>query len=113
MKLTLQHMNVRSTNALDSWVEEQIISLQPALQIEEAVISLTHDRDASPAFQVKAHLITPGPDVFAEGCDHTLQAAFIKLMESLRAKIGDRATNREKRQKNHGPHTSKPGSCSR
>lgn len=113
MKLTLQHKNVRSTNTLDSWIEEQIISLQPALQIDEAVISLTHDNDASPAFHVKAHLITPGPDVFAEGCDHTLQAAFLKLMESLSGKIGNRATNREKRQRNHGPHPSKPAPCGR
>ena len=103
MKLTVQHKNVRSTNELDSWVEEQIISLQPALQIDEANISLARDEDASPAFQVKAHLVTPGPDVFAEGCDHTLQAAFHKLMDSLRGKIGSRATRRQKRQKNHAP----------
>ena len=103
MKLTVQHKNVRSTNELDSWVEEQIISLQPVLQIDEANITLARDEDASPSFQVKAHLVTPGPDVFAEGCDHTLQAAFHKLMESLRGKIGNRATRRQKRQKNHAP----------
>lgn len=103
MKLTLQHKNVRSTTQLDSWVEEQIISLQPALQIDEASISLAHDHEASPAFHVKAHLITPGPDVFAEGCDHTLQAAFHKLMGSLRGKIGSRATRRQKKQKSRTP----------
>ena len=103
MKLTVQHKNIRSTNQLDSWVEEQIISLQPALHIDEANISLARDDDASPAFQVKAHLVTPGPDVFADGRDHTLQAAFHKLMESLRGKIGSRATRRQKRQKAHTP----------
>lgn len=103
MKLTVQHKNVRSTNELDSWVEDQIISLQPALKIDQAIISLARDEDASPPFQVKAHLITPGPDVFAEGCDHTLQAAFHKLMESLRGKIGTRATRRQKRQQNQAP----------
>jgi ribosome-associated translation inhibitor RaiA len=99
MKLTLEHQNVRSTNTLDSWVEEQIITLRPVLQIDEAVISLTHDSDASPAFHVKAHLITPGPDVFAESCDHTFQAAFLKLMESLRGKISDRSTMAQKRRR--------------
>ncbi len=103
MKLTLQHKNVRSTTDLDSWVEEQIISLQPGLKIDEATISLAHEHEASPAFQVKAHLVTPGPDVFAEGCDHTLRAAFYKLMASLRGKIGNRATRRQKRQKNRTP----------
>jgi ribosome-associated translation inhibitor RaiA len=107
MKLELQHKNVPSTNTLDTWVEEQISSLQPSLKIDEAVISLICDTEASPAFHVKAHLVTPGPDVFAEGRDHTLQAAFRKLMESLRDKISHRATNREKRQRDQGitrPH---------
>jgi ribosome-associated translation inhibitor RaiA len=103
MKLTLQHKNVRSTTQLDSWVEEQIISLQPALQIDEASISLSRDLEASPPFQVNAHLVTPGPDVFAEGRDHTLQAAFNKLMEALRGKIGNRATRRQKKQKSRTP----------
>lgn len=103
MKLTVQHKNVRSTNEIDSWVEEQIISLQPVLQIDEANIVLARDVDLSPAYQVKAHLVTPGPDVFAEGCDHTLQAAFAKLMDGLRAKIGSRATRKQKRQRNHTP----------
>ena len=103
MKLTLQHKNVRSTDALDTWVEEQIISLQPALQIDEANITLARDFDASPPFQVKVHLVTPGPDVLAEACDHTLQAAFHKVMEGLRGKIGSRATRRQKRQKTPSP----------
>ncbi len=107
MKLKIQHQNVRSTDTLDTWVEEQISSLQPSLKIDEADISLNCDTEASPAFHVKAHLVTPGPDVFAEGRDHTLQAAFLKLMESLSDKISHRATNREKRQRDQGatrPH---------
>lgn len=103
MKLTLQHKNVNATDALNTWVEDQITTLQPDLQIDEANISLAFDSDASPAFQAKAHLVTPGPDVLAEGCDHTLQAAFHKLMESLRGKIGNRATRRQKKQRNHTP----------
>ncbi len=103
MKITVQHKNVRSTNDLDTWVEEQIISLQPVLQIDEARISLARDFDASPAFQVQVHLITPGPDVLAEGCDHTLQAAFNKVMDNLRGKIGTRATRKQKRQRNQTP----------
>lgn len=103
MKITVKHFNVRSTNALDSWVEEQILSLQPILQIDEADITLTHLHEASPAYQVHVHLVTPGPDVFAEASDHTLQAAFLKTMESLRDKITHRATRRQKRQRDHAP----------
>ncbi len=98
MKLTLKHNNVTSTNVLDSWVEEQIISLQPALKIDEADIILARSEESSPAYQVNVHLVTPGPDVFADGRDHTLRAAFNKTMSALREKIGARATRRQKRQ---------------
>ena len=103
MKLTVKHFNVRSTNALDSWVEEQILSLQPVLQIDEAEVFLKHDHQASPPYQVTVHLVTPGPDVSAEACDHTLQATFLKTMDSLRDKISHRATRRQKRQRDHAP----------
>jgi len=103
MKLTLKHIHVRSTDALDSWVEEQILSLQPVLQIDEANVTLAHDLEASPAFVVKVHLVTPGPDVTAEACDHTFQAAFQKVMVGLRGKISSRATRKQKRQRNPEP----------
>jgi ribosome-associated translation inhibitor RaiA len=101
MKLTVKHHNVPSTNAIDSWVEEQIISLQPTLKIDEADITLARREESSPAYQVNVHLVTPGPDVFAEGRDHTLQAALNKTMAALRGKIGGRATRRQKRQGDH------------
>ena len=101
MKLTLQHIFIRSTNALDSWVEGQIFSLQPGLQIDEATVRLVHRRELSPAYQVHVHLVTPGPDVFAEGNDHTLRAAFEKVMRQLREKIAQRARKRSQRLKSH------------
>jgi ribosome-associated translation inhibitor RaiA len=97
MKLTLQHFSVRSTDALDSWVETRIFSLQPRLQIDEANIRLEHRREISPAYRVHVHLITTGPDVFAEGRDHTLRAAFEKVMVDLTGKINGRATKRRQR----------------
>lgn len=87
MKLTLQHLNVRSTHALDSWIEKQIFALQPRLAIEEARVRLTRRREASPPYEVNVHLVTPGPDVFAEGRDHTLRAAVSKVMAQLHGKL--------------------------
>ena len=97
MKLTLQHFAIRSTNALDAWIENQIFSLQPRLQIDEANVRLAHRREFSPAFQVRVHLVTPGPDVFAESRDHTLRAAFAKAMAQLHEQITSRATKRLQR----------------
>ena len=101
MKLTVKHNNVPSTNAFDTWVEEQIISLQPGLKIDEADIVLARSDESSPPYHVNVHLVTPGPDVFADGRDHTLRAAFNKTMTALRNKIGNRATRRQKRQSDH------------
>ena len=94
MRLNLQHLNLRSLDSLDSWVEKQILALGQARQIDEANIRLVRLENASPAYQVNVHLVTPGPDVFAESRDHTLRAAFAKVMKQLRDTITNRAAKR-------------------
>jgi ribosome-associated translation inhibitor RaiA len=94
MRLNLQHLNLRSLDSLDSWVEKQILALGQVRQIEEANIRLIRLENASPAYQVNVHLVTPGPDVFAESRDHTLRAAFEKVIKQLREQITSRATKR-------------------
>ncbi|HEY9174052.1 MAG TPA: HPF/RaiA family ribosome-associated protein [Verrucomicrobiae bacterium] len=97
MKLTLQHLCVRSTDQLDGWVESRILSLQDRLQIDEANVRLECCFQTSPPFAVHVHLVTPGPDVFAEGRDHTLRAAFGKVMAELETKIAGREQKRTQR----------------
>ena len=97
MRLNLQHLNIRSLDTLDSWVEKQIFALSQARQIDEANVRLVRLENASPAYQVNVHLVTPGPDVFAESRDHTLRAAFGKVMAELKEKIGGREMKRTKR----------------
>ena len=97
MKLTLQHHNLRSTDALDSLIEERILALQPRLQIDEANVRLEYRRESSPPFRVHVHLVTPGPDMFAEGRDHTLRAAIQKVTAALEARLGDRLDKRRRR----------------
>lgn len=97
MKLTLQHFDIRSTDVLDSLVEERILALQPHLQIDEASVQLERRRGISPAFRAKIHLVTPGPDLLAEGRDHTLRAAIEKVLTELELKVHERATQRVRR----------------
>jgi ribosome-associated translation inhibitor RaiA len=97
MKLTLQHHHVRSTDELDSMIEERILGLQSRLRIDEAQVRLACHPDASPPFGVHVHLVTPGPDVVAEGRDHTLRAAIEKVMTGLEGRIGDRVEKRRRR----------------
>ena len=101
MRLNLQHLNLRSLDTLDSWVEKQILDLGRARQIDEANVRLERLENASPAYQVNVHLVTPGPDVFAESRDHTLRAAFEKVIKQLREQITSRATKRLQRLKSN------------
>jgi ribosome-associated translation inhibitor RaiA len=91
MRLNVQHLNIRSLDTL-SWVENQILSLGRARQIDEANVRLVRRSDASPVYQVHVHLVTPGPDVIAESSDHTLRAAVTKVMRKLHEQIERRAT---------------------
>jgi len=101
MRLNLQHFNIRSLDTLDSWVEKQILALGQARQIDEANVRLARLENASPAYQVNVHLVTPGPDVFAESRDHTLRAALQKVMKQLHDKLTSRATKQVQRLKSN------------
>jgi ribosome-associated translation inhibitor RaiA len=97
--MTIQHTFVRSTDAVDSLIEERIFALQPRIEIEEARIRLEHSRHASPAYRVAVHLVTPGPDLKAEGRDHTLRAAIEKAVARLDSLIVNKGIKRMRRQR--------------
>lgn len=97
MKLNLQYFNVHSTGGIESLVEHQLIALQPTLKIDEAIVRIEESRETSPSFRAWVHLVTPGPDVIAEGRDHTLLAAINKVINALKQKIGHRALKRLRR----------------
>ena len=99
MRINLQHRNLRSRDGLDRWVEEQILALGEARQIDEANVRLECRPESSPPFAVHIHLLTPGPDLFAESRDHTIRAAFAKALTQLRENLASRATKRLRRLK--------------
>ena len=101
MKLTVQHFHIRSIDAVDTLIEERIMALQPRLQIDEANVRLEHRRESSPAFRVHVQLVTPGPDLLAEGRDHTIRAAIEKVMADLEQKIAFRWFKRSQRIKSN------------
>ena len=97
MKLTVRHVHLRATDDVDSWVEQRLFALQPRLQIHEAHVRLERWCDLSPAFRVHVHLVTPGPDILAEGRDHTLLGAINKALRAVEAKIDHRWLKRAQR----------------
>lgn len=90
MKLILTHRHHQPVPALAALVEERLAALREVLQINEARVSIERRLEASPAFRVTAHLVTPGPDVFAEAVDHTLRAALGKMFGKLQLRIDQR-----------------------
>ena len=100
MKLNLQKWNIGPLDSLHQWMEQQLATLGQTRQIDVANVQLIRLRDASPAYQVNVHLVTPGPDVFAETRDHTLQAAFAKAIAQLGQTIKSRTSKRLNRFKN-------------
>lgn len=101
MRLNVQTLNIRSLGLIDAWVDKQLRALARQRQIDEANVRFIRLPDASPAYQVHVHLVTPGPDVFAESRDHTLRAAFTKAMVQLRERITRRASKRLQRVKSN------------
>jgi ribosomal subunit interface protein len=90
MKLNVQHHNIRSTDELDSLLEERILKLEPRLQIDEACVRLECRWEKSPAYRVAIHIATPGPDLETEGRDHTVRAAIGKAFLDLEDRLRDR-----------------------
>lgn len=97
MRLNLHHVHVRSSDELNSLLENRILDLQPRLPIDEANVRLECRFEESPAFGVQVHLVTPGPGVIAEGHDHTLRAAIVKVLADLETKIHGRSLKRGRR----------------
>jgi ribosome-associated translation inhibitor RaiA len=112
MKLTVQHMCLRSTDELDSLVEDRIFALEPKLRIDEARVSLEHWRGESPAYRVALHLVTPGPDVLAEARDHTIRAAIEKAIAEVNHKIKYRALKPVRRIRSHAQRSGRAASSS-
>ena len=94
MKLEIRHSQIAPDKGLNPRVRKQILALEPLRQIDEAIVHLAHEPEASPPFRVHVQLVTPGPDVFAEARDHTLAAALAKVTKQLAQTIGVRADKR-------------------
>ena len=97
MRVNLQDFSGGKSDAFRTRVEEQVLELGTLRQIDAAHIRLERSAHSSPPFEVTAHLVTPGPDLFAHARDHTLAAAFGKALAQLRAKLQLRACRRTRR----------------
>lgn len=105
MKFILKHLHHKPSSSLAATIRGRLDELGKSLRIDEAHVLVARRLEASPPFRVSAHLVTPGPDVFAEADDHTLYAALHKAIAQLEDRIRHRHLKRAKRIRNHSVHT--------
>ncbi len=97
MKIRLKHLHHTPSTSLTALIGRHLEALGKSRRIDEARIFIERRLEGSPPFSISAHLITPGPDVFAEAADYTLRAALIKTMDQLTANIGHLHQKRARR----------------
>ncbi|MDB6069509.1 MAG: hypothetical protein JWL81_680 [Verrucomicrobiales bacterium] len=91
------------TEVTHEWAEERLAGVCGRRRIDEAVIRVSRHAEASPAWEVYIHLVTPGPDLAATTRDHTLAAAFAKNIGELEDILDAREAKRAGRHRDHGP----------
>jgi len=97
------HIRGLNVNAgLRRWLEQSIERLESLISVTAAAIVLEHRRDDAPCFRAFVSLAVPGPDIHAEACDHTLEAAWLKVITALRKQIEHRKARQGARVKRNG-----------
>ncbi|MCX6951648.1 MAG: HPF/RaiA family ribosome-associated protein [Verrucomicrobia bacterium] len=99
MNLLLQPGHARTSPALDAFIETRLLALADRQRIEEAVVRLGDDREASPRYQASILLRIPGPDLHAVACDHTLRGAVQRVIDAVEAQVAARQGRREARRR--------------
>lgn len=97
MQIVIAHKHVKSVDDQDRVVEQRLFALADRLQIDEARVVFERRWDGAPPYRVGIHIVTPGPDVLAEGEDQTLPAAVLKSLRQLETKARDRAQRYQRR----------------
>lgn len=101
MNLILHHRQVRRADAVPALVERRLSALSRTHRIEQAIVRLHDEYEASPRFQASVYLRVPGPDIHATGCDHTIRVAVEKALRAAEAQLAARAGRRRQRRKSN------------
>lgn len=99
MKITVNRLGVVVSKYPDRWIAARLAGIAAVRQVDEAKVRIIRHRDRSPACEVSIHLVTPGPDLFSTGCDHTMMAAFDKALAGLGSTLAERSAKRARRLK--------------
>lgn len=108
MKVIRKHIHHTPSASFTALIEQHRDAIGKSRQIDDARIVIERRLEASPPFHISVHLVTPGPDVFAEAMDHTLRAALQKTAGEIESRIDLQRHKRTERLRRHSK-TASPG----
>lgn len=88
--ITVKTLNIKKGDKVVDWLKSRIAELSRMRKLDAAEVLLEYQHHQTPGYRVKAHLATPGPDITAEGRDHTIYAAATRTLNELHKKIKTR-----------------------
>jgi hypothetical protein len=68
-------------------IEQQMETLGRSFRADEVRIVVERRLEANPPFRVRAHFVTPGPEIIAEALDRTLRGALRKTVTQFESWI--------------------------
>jgi len=101
MKTRFHFLGLNASQRTRALFEPRLAQLQSQVSVDSAVVVVDRSRNGGAAFAVRVHLAVPGPDIHAEACDHTLQAAWRKVCNKLEKQIEHRKTKQASRLKSN------------
>lgn len=104
MNLILQSNKVHGTRIIDRLIEDRLVNLATHQPVEEAVVRLREEQEASPRYSASIYLRIAGPDIHATACDHTLRVAVEKVLAAVERQVADRQRRRRLRHRSRLQH---------
>jgi len=95
MNIQYRICGLNSKGGLEPLIEKDLHELSQLIPISQAEIVLEKQTEAAPPFRASALLAVPGPDIHAVACDHTLRAAWQKLVDDLKKQFQRRVASRD------------------
>ena len=95
--IRIRHISSQAAQKTVAFVRDKILELARLRKIDAAHVSFEQERERAPGFRVHVHLETPGPDLRAEGRDHTLLAAALRTLAELHRHLRVREAKRRGR----------------
>ena len=102
LNIQCHSLGLDNNRRLREMMQPHLARMQGLILIHSAVVVLEHQWNGDPRFAARVHLAVPGPDIHAEAREHTLQAAWRKVCESLEKQIERRKSKQALRVKSTG-----------